>query len=246
MADLDGLRQRVEQIDLRLKTAHRAREKESVALMDMWEQIRERFREQNAEIVELRNRVADLEDTRNDLLQMVHGLLSAVEGGLERMSDETVPRIREMACSLLEADKTSLPPTSSADSGRPAEADYDALPEVLERQTEEDPVPPYFHDELLAAIEQSIESVRGNGAVDEASEITERNARMHGTNGPASPGIRDLVARIENAVGPELLETTSENDDEDFPEDDLSRDLREIEALRGELNGLRERISSGR
>ena len=101
MADLSSLKQRVELVDLRLKTAHGARERESAALMETWEQIRDRFVEQNAEIAQLRDRVGELEDARDDLLQMVHGLLSAVEGGLDRMSDESVPQIRTMAANLL-------------------------------------------------------------------------------------------------------------------------------------------------
>jgi hypothetical protein len=246
MADLDGLRKRVEQIDLRLKTAHRAREKEGVALMDMWERIRERFVDQNSEITELRSRVADLEDTRDDLLQMVHGLLSAVEGGLERMSDETVPRIKAMANSLLDGDRASP-------AARPALDEDEAPPDYQVRQeaddTEEETVgTPNFHDDLLSAIEKSIENVRGGVTPTREMESEAAVLREPARNAdkPASPGIRDLVARIENAVGPEFLDTSSGADEDELAEDDLSRDLREIEALRGELNGLRERISSGR
>ena len=83
MADLSGLKERVELVDLRLKTAHGARERESAALMETWQQIQDRFVDQNAEITKLRGRIAELEDARDDLLQMVHGLLSAVEGGLD-------------------------------------------------------------------------------------------------------------------------------------------------------------------
>jgi len=245
MADLDGLRKRVEQIDLRLKTAHRAREKESVALMDMWEQIRERFVDQNAEITELRNRVAELEDTRDDLLQMVHGLLSAVEGGLERMSDETVPRIKEMANSLLEGEGKL--PIISLSTRYESPVEYESPPEIAEPE-EEPVVTPNFHDDLLSAIEKSIDNVRSSSAPPREKRVaaTVVRSQERRTEEPASPGIRDLVSRIENAVGPEFLDGFSQSDDDEPMEDDLSRDLREIEALRGELNGLRERISNGR
>ena len=70
MADIDGLKQRIEFIDLRLKTAHSARERESATLVDMWEQIRDRFQSQNAEILSLRERIRVLEDARDDLQNM--------------------------------------------------------------------------------------------------------------------------------------------------------------------------------
>ena len=158
MADLDGLRKRVEQIDLRLKTAHRAREKESTALMDMWEQIRERLTDQNAEITRLRSRVADLEDTRDDLLGMVHGLLSAVEGGLERMSDETVPKINAMENSLLHENGTGLPQDVSAE--KTVSRDRHTSASQIERDAEDTLDAPNFHDDLLSAIKRSIENVR--------------------------------------------------------------------------------------
>ena len=72
MAEMDGLRKRVELVDVRLKQAHSARESESAALVQTWEQIRERFQDQSAEITKRRNQIADLEDSREDLQKMVH------------------------------------------------------------------------------------------------------------------------------------------------------------------------------
>lgn len=257
MADLGSLKQRVELVDLRLKTAHGARERESAALMETWEQIRERFVQQTAEIVQLRERISELEDSKDDLLQMVHGLLAAVEGGLERMSDESVPQIRAMANNLL------------ADTTEQTGSFTDALDRVMSNPAPVEasvPAPPpeysegNLHDHLLETIEQSIETVQEIDIADrirEPAPQSERNAfETDVIKDAASPGIRDLVARIETAVGPELLEaaTTSDTDDgvedlyvEDLYEggDELSRDLQEIEALRGELHGLRQRISSG-
>ena len=88
MAEMDGLKKRVELIDVRLKSAHSARERETAALMETWEQIRDRFQDQSSEIVKLRSQIADLQDSRNDLLKMVHSLLEAVESGLDGMADE--------------------------------------------------------------------------------------------------------------------------------------------------------------
>jgi hypothetical protein len=250
MADLSGLKERVELVDLRLKTAHGARERESAALMETWQQIQDRFVDQNAEITKLRGRIAELEDARDDLLQMVHGLLSAVEGGLDRMSDESVPQIRTMAANLLAESSGQTAPVESpfnsllADAVSPVEA------------TEAAPIQPgkaNLHDDLLETIEQSIGAVPETGSSAEEYEFEQRDTSVASDfiKEPASPGIRDLVARIETAVGSEILDTHTDNAGDEsggqrYEEDDvLSRDLQEIEALRGELHGLRQRISSG-
>ena len=59
-----------------------------------------------------------------------------------------------------------------------------------------------------------------------------------------SPGIRDLISRIEGAVSGDsrrVRETEASKRDSD-----LDRDLQEIESLRNELSGLRDKISAGR
>ena len=70
----------------------------------------------------------------------------------------------------------------------------------------------------------------------------------------ASPSIRNLVARIEAAVVGDsvncarngyLAQISADDDNPDSAEAELSRELKEIESLRSELNGLRERIASG-
>ena len=83
MVDIKCLKKRIELIDVRMKTAHSARERESDALRHLWDQIQGRFDEQKSEIVQLRSRIAELEDVRDDLLQLVQDLLGAVENGLE-------------------------------------------------------------------------------------------------------------------------------------------------------------------
>ena len=83
--------------------------------------------------------------------------------------------------------------------------------------------------------------------VDEISQSITSEAVAETDRGvPASPGIRNLVARIENAVGEGFLQPLSATEDKRIEgDDDLTRDLREIEALRDELHGLRHRISNG-
>ena len=246
MGDLTGLKKRVELIDLRLKTAHSARERESAALVDIWEQIRVRLLDQNAEITRLRDRVSELEDTRDELLQMIHGLLSAVEGGLERMSDETVPQIRDMAGDLLKDASETLSASGFAGGKALTRINEQGKPSASRPPADENKIHANFHSDLLNAVERSLDDA-GEGVFNTVPEEivkpdSDNQRRRIGE--PASPGIRDLIARIEGAVGADLMEKSSSSGDED-EEDELTRDLREIEALRGELHGLRERISGG-
>jgi len=246
MAELDGLKKKVELIDLRLKTAHSARERESAALVEIWEKIRQRFQDQAAEISKLRNQVADLEDTRDELMKMVQGLLAAVEGGLESMADETVPHIKSMAGQLLADSQDDHAPPRVAKSASLSDVDYD--------DDDDEPAAAAmngasFHDDLLSAIERSVNGASEADFVDELPRPVAR-APVARKDGPAtaSPGIRNLVARIENAVGEDFLDppfAKKNKEPEAEPEDDLARDLREIEALRNELHGLRNRISAG-
>jgi hypothetical protein len=248
MAELDGLKNRVEQIDLRLKTAHSARERESAALRETWEQIRDRFQDQTTEISKLRGQIAELEDSRDDLMKMVHSLLEAVEGGLDNMADETVPKIKNMAGQLLADNRDEVQPTHTSMQSAISEYDSDYEPdqEPADDQATSS-TGPTFHDDLLTAIERTIQSADEQDFGDEipqshSSDIVAETDK----SAPASPGIRNLIARIESAVGEEFFEPPAATNDEDVgSDDDLTRDLREIEELRDELHGLRHRISAG-
>ena len=249
MAEMDGLKKRVELVDLRLKKAHSAREKESAALMETWEQIRDRFQAQTAEIMKLRSRVAELEDSREDLLKMVTSLLSAVESGLDGMADETLPQIKSMAGRLLTASEEEFRSRQAETTQASSENEHEAI----------SPDNPNFRDDLLAAIERSIDIANDDDYIDDVpvadtpQEATQSERKQADRGKPASPGIRNLISRIEKAVGEEFLEpsvqrlerssTDEASDTED--EDDLTRDLREIEELRDELHGLRHRIAAG-
>jgi len=243
MADIDGLKQRIELIDLRLTTAHSARERESTALVDMWEQIRDRLQGQNKEILAQRERIRVLEDARDDLQNMVDDLLGAVEGGLERMSDETVPNIREMASGLLneieiptpfrqEIPATPQEPFSSGfidmgcgDSTNNVEVDDDDFLAALERSTNAATNP-----------ERMVEPAGDNVLLLDTP-----------VNAPASAGIQALVARIEDSSGEMVADDTdtgsADTRDTTPSSDGLQQDLLEIEQLRNELLGLRDRIT---
>ena len=253
MVDIKGLKKRIELIDVRLKTAHSTRERESDALRHLWDQIHGRFDEQKKEISQLRSRVAELEDVRDDLLQLVQDLLGAVENGLESMNDETVPHIRQMADTLLNGNDAEKPTPPAAEPKSVSSIE----PSLDENNA---------HDELLAAIERSLNDADGFSertdaeeiglatALDDSDEITLEltgadtetaiASAPEASLRPVSPGIRSLVERLEGIT---IQSTDYQNESDDIPEeDDLSRDLREIELLRGELMGLRERIAGER
>ena len=170
---------------------------------------------------------------------MVHSLLTAVEGGLDNMADETVPQIKIMAGQLLSNNGDAVQATPTSTNSAISEDEADQEPATVQETSSEGP---NFHDDLLTAIERTIEGADEDEFVQPmATEIDAETNRDE----PASPGIRDLVARIEGAMGEGFMEIPSTTKDTKIEaEDDLTRDLREIEALRGELHGLRQRILS--
>lgn len=256
MVDLEGLKKRIELVDVRLKTAHSARERESDALKQLWEQIHGRFDEQKGEIAELRKNVVVLEDVRDDLLGMVQTLLGTVENGLESITDETVPHIRQMAGDLLSGGEERIVAGPAFDN-EPDRLNF--VPSLDENREQ---------DELLAAIERSLNNaddfpaIPGSGPSDPTTELQELAATTPNMDDdladdtpgeistaelsikPLSPGIRNLVERLEGFSLP--AHTPDQTEADTIDGDDLSRDLREIEVLRGELMGLRERVSGGR
>ena len=160
------------------------------------------------------------------------------------MADETVPQIKTMAGQLLSNngfEKEPPAPAPSTESQSENETDYETAPVPQTAAIDRN-----FHDDLLSAIERTNESADEEDFIDERSSAREREVFVESNLGdPVSPGIRDLVSRIENAVGEDFLDTAPAAEENSEPDDELNRDLREIEALRGELHGLRQRISSG-
>jgi len=247
MADIDGLKRRIELIDLRLKTAHSARERESAALVETWEQIRERFQSQNAEIVSLRDRIRVLEDAKDDLQGMVDSLLGAVEGGLERMADETVSNVRQMANQLLsDSDAPASLPVEPPAPEWPPTADGSDEAEAEAEEFDANDEPERDDDDFLAVLERSANAVTQRSVADEPEE-NEVLSLDNPIDAPISPGIRDLIARIESSSGDLAANDSRDSGDEaqepeESPEE-LEQDLLEIEQLRNELLGLRKRIS---
>lgn len=248
MRDLGVLKERIEYAERHLKAAHTARERESDALMSMWAQIRDRFDAQEVEIADFRQQVADLTRVNDELSQMVDRLISSVEGSVDEAANETVPEVAGLAGDLLKSEPvlgTQKPAPAAAAPTAPAAPAPEPVEDLDELETD-DPLG------LGAPIDSPMETDTDTGAsFDEiltASLIDDDDTDFEAdldipeavTEESASNGIRDLISRIENSV-----KATAEEDAPAATEDDdeLSRELREIESLRDELAGLHDKIA---
>lgn len=262
MRDLGVLKERIEYAERHLSASHSARERESQALMAMWRQIRDQFEAQEQEIARYRAQLVEMTDVNDELSALVDRLIQSVEGGIADSENETVPEIARLADDLLQSQPTSRPSPSPTQSRRPPppssvpapEARIPEPEEILELDTPADP--PFaktadsteisdgssFGASLEQALAESVDDDDDddNLSIPPAAPVAEASA---------SEGIRDLISRIENAVAtPEdTAEVASAGADESVEEEDedLARELQEIEALRSELNGLRNKISAG-
>ena len=210
MRDLGTLRERIEQAQQRMRVVQTARERESEALANMWSQIRTRFADQETELDGYRARVSTLEDVHEELLKLVETLLGAIEGNLSRVQDETVPHIASAAEQLLR-DGTIGPeraPTNFAPTTMNAVPPVQSRSDFPRRVPQRSSLPPAGQDDA-----------------------------DQGTEPSPSPGIRDLIARVQRAVNTEEQKQTG-------PASELEKELQEIENLRSELQGLKRRISN--
>jgi hypothetical protein len=157
----------------------------------------------------LRKNVVELEDVRNDLLGMVQNLLGSVEDGLEFMTEETMPYIRQMAAELLSGGGPK-PVTEPAFDDHPDQ--LKAEPGLDEEREQ---------NELLAAIERSLNNaddfpeIPGSGPPKPTTALQDSAASTPNLNDdlvddtpediataelsikPLSPEIRNLVERLE-------------------------------------------------
>lgn len=270
MRDLGVLKERIEYAERHLSASHSARERESQALMAMWRQIRDRFEAQEQEIARYRAQLAEMTNMNDELSSLVDRLIQSVEGGIADSGNETVPEIARLADDLLQSQpapgrppvpakspaadlapaRAPSPPAAAEPAAQPApEAHIPGPEEILELDTPADP--PFAADtgaessfgaSLEAALaENTSEDDEDDLSIPQSAPVTEASA---------SEGIRDLISRIEDAVASPAEETAdmeSGTDDtvDDAEDEDLARELQEIEALRNELNGLRNKISAG-
>lgn len=262
MRDLGVLKERIEYAERHLSASHSARERESQALMAMWRQIRDRFEAQEQEISRYRAQLAEMTDVNDELSALVDRLIQSVEGGVAESQNETVPEIARLADDLLQSQPAPGPAHVAAErsASRPVadSAPPERIPEpeeILELDTPADP--PFANesaDESAASSSfgASLDAALAESLDDEDDLTIPRSEPVEEAS--ASEGIRDLISRIEDAVptsedaaaeadrGDGDMTAEREDDDED---EDLARELQEIEALRNELNGLRNKISAG-
>ncbi len=230
MRDIATLKERVDFAERHLKATETARNRESEALMDTWRTVRERFNHQEAAIARYRDEVETLTESNEALSRMVDDLIAIIDGNIERGRDETVPKVTTLAEDLLASEPTAEDFSRFADHTLDAPApdiDFAASRDDVERDPE-----PADRASLDAP---SVPAARDHddGADPAASEES------------LSPGIRSLIQRVESSVGESGGASSAADDDGAADDDDLARELREIEMLRTELSGLRDRISAG-
>ncbi len=240
MRDLGVLKERIEYAERHLKSAHSARERESDALLKMWDQIRGRFDAQEKEIARFRDEVAELTRVNDELSALVDKLVSIVEGSIEDSGNETVPEVTRLADDLLQSEPAAGRIAPPAPRPAPAAPSLDDLEtdDPLELGT---PLDEMDDDEDLsfgALLGRTMERDDGKPAVDDEEDADDLDIPERVAEDSASVGIRDLIARIEGSVRPE----TGQEDEED-EDDDLARELREIEQLRDQLSGLHSKIA---
>jgi len=190
----------------------------------------------------------------------VERLITSVEGGISESGNETVPAIARLADDLLRSEPpravaaaprtapSASAPRASAPETSPTPQEYvRELEDILELNTpapESEPAPAIsFGESLNAALAEEEATEEDEITIPSSQPIHEDSA---------SEGIRNLISRIENAVASpsastELNGASSRVSDAaaDEEDEDLARELQEIEALRNELNGLRNKISAG-
>lgn len=245
MRDIATLKERVDYAEQHLKATETARNRESEALMDTWRKVRERFIHQEGEIARYRAEVETLTESNESLSRMVDDLIATIDGNIERGRDETVPKIATLAGDLLASEPTADDLSQFAENV-PKEPAVDPLPDVApDPGPEVDPA--RSRDEIgLDRTEpdqaplDTLSSDVGEDEIDGANRDVAQES--------LSPGIRNLIQRVESSVGePDRLSVGSDDDvdGEDGVDEDLARELQEIEMLRSELSGLRDRISAG-
>jgi uncharacterized coiled-coil protein SlyX len=247
MRDLGVLKERIEYAERHLKSAHSARERESDALLKMWEQIRGRFDAQEKDIARFRDEVTELSRVNDELSALVDKLASIVEGSIEDSGNETVPEVTRLADDLLQSEPAAgriAPPAPRPPRAAPAQSLDDLeTDDPLELGT---PLDEMDDDEDLsfgALLGRTMESdaakpAAADAAHDDFEDEDDLDIPERVSDDSASVGIRDLIARIEGSVRPEA---TQEDDAEE--DDDLARELREIEQLRDQLSSLHSKVS---
>ena len=240
MRDIATLKERVDHAERHLKATETARNRESEALMEMWRKIRERFNHQEGEIARYRDEVETLTDSNQSLSRMVDELIAIIDGNIDRGRDETVPKITNLAEDLLASEPEPEDFANFADDKpEPAAAEIDDTDtdDVIDLVAED--AEPFDLDMPSAPNDADDDRDTSRASDNEVSEHS------------LSPGIQSLIQKVEGAVGDAsgvsdgYGERDGDDGGDDDTDDDLARELEEIEMLRNELSGLRDRISAG-
>ncbi len=227
MTDLNSLKARIEQASQILRETSAAREQESSALINMWRQMRDRFARQNAELDELRGRIVTLEMTRDELAGLIHTLLKQVENNIEKMSDVSVWRITAMAAELLDSE-----------SGTPGVA------AGSNHQHATEPTGSRVLQNAMSAVADPADPVAWNEPPDAAPDIGESPGEIEMHDELPSAEIRSLISRVEEAFDTAGEFEITVDDGPKNSDKELARDMKDIEALREELERLRAKTST--
>lgn len=244
MPDLQILKQRVEHAERRFQTMRSARQQECEALIDMWQQIRNKFRDQERQIADYRSKLSSLQDVNVELVSMIDSMLGSMEGSADKSFDQAVPEITSMARQLLESEPAS--DAEFLDISLDQGDEIIVAPELESRIVGQQPTAPPSDWPPGSSNPFSSTAASDAQSSDYASESGEHSAHDDGgiveltehaqAAQSATPRIRNLITRIERAVNRPGSEGT--------PDAEIDREIEEIEHLRNELNGLRDRISA--
>ncbi len=259
MADIGQLRNRIEQVAERLTTAQAARARENEQLKSRWEELHERFQEQNAEISRLRGQVVDLKGDREELISMVQGLITAVEKDLETESSAVAVPLGDTAFpahrlhEAIPARDIALPPEPDApgrDANDENEGEYGDFLAAIERSLhdesihdglvdDEELILPDEDDEASFSIPETTESFEDAADEGTANEVPVLESSDAIEIKPLSPSIRDLVKRLEGVTLDSVGRKSPEIDSDKSADDGMQ----EIEILGNEFPGFRKDIA---
>lgn len=234
MTELENLASRIQQAQQQLQNAATARERESESLNRMWEQIRTRFDNQNAELSELRNKVVDQQIKRDQLMDAIEKLLTSIEGNIEKLSSDAITSIGSMAEEFLTSEMGNTEYIPTARAGELGGDDEGVSSTVLGGTS----TPESALDEN---VDGPIEMGSEVGA-DETAKSDGDTAAHTAKENSALSGFQSLISQVEDAFTGNS-DGGMGSEEEDSQQERKKRDLKDVERLRADLQKLREGIS---
>ena len=272
MTDMGELRQRVLDAEKHLQASALDRNREAEELMQVWHHIRDRFTKQESAIAAYRSQVAELGKRNDELVAVIEELLRTVENNVAGADDDTIPRIATLVMEFLETETGAadaagggLPAGDAAPAGGPGIVDVAGAIKALDPDDPPQPGAVPEADEEYALVDAPIETGDLPPPEDESESsgirdlMSRLGAAIDGsiranTADATPPADPDLPADPESPMDLEVSVVAEPPAELDLPADappsvstvdgQLADELKVIETLRGELNGLREKISS--